>query len=68
MLDGASRAPLGGARVRLSSLRGSDVDSATSSVDGAFRLTRITGGRYVLAVNRLGYSALRDTVDVPPGT
>ena len=65
--DAATQGPLANARVRALDLRGAAVDSALSGATGLYRLRLPRAGRYELFVVRIGYLAVRDTIDVTAG-
>ncbi|MEO7713324.1 MAG: TonB-dependent receptor [Gemmatimonadaceae bacterium] len=62
--EGATRAPVTGARVRVLATGGAVAGSTVTGEDGRYRITGLPVGRHELSVTAIGYNPRRDPVDI----
>lgn len=67
-IDGDAEAPLGGANLQLLSLPDSTFSGGTASAqNGAFRISDISPGPYLLIISHLGFATQTDEIDLADG-
>ncbi len=65
--DEATQDPLPGANIVISDIQGNAIHGAATDVDGTYRITGLTGGKYLVTCSYLGYAESHQTVELNPG-
>ena len=65
--DEATGEVLPGANVVISDIQGNPVGGAAADVDGAYRITQLPGGKFLVTCSYLGYAEKQQVVDLAEG-